>query len=106
MAREELNEYDARLMTAPSIQDRKDGMCAICKCHPARNRHHIVPRSHGGMWGPTVPVCGLGNTGGCHKMLHDGRLHLFYSGGEWSYFYSAEGCKLDEALERRGWRAL
>ena len=101
-----LNEFDARLMDAPSIPDREDGMCAICGCNPATNRHHIVPRSHGGTKGPTIPVCGSGNASGCHGMLHNREIHLFYSGGEWAWRYDKGGCKLEEALERKGWRPL
>ena len=101
-----LNEYDEALMHAPSVPDREDGLCAVCRAAPATNRHHIVPRSHGGMWGPTVPVCGMGNASGCHGMLHDGRMHLYYTDGEWRYHHCPNGCKLGEALEMRGWRPL
>lgn len=101
-----LNEFDAYLMECPSVEGREDGMCAICKSRPATNRHHIVPRSHGGEGGPTIPVCGMGNTSGCHGMLHDGRLHLWYSGGFWAYRYDALGSKIEAALETRGWREL
>lgn len=69
-----MNAHQSRLMNAPSIERR---YCPFCG-RPASNRHHVVPRSAGGTFGPTVCVCGNGNTSGCHRKFHDGILHLDY----------------------------
>lgn len=97
-----MNEYDRWLMGQPSVETR---MCCICGMRPAENRHHVVPRSRGGSDGPTVTVCGLGNTGGCHGLLHSHRAHLRYDAG-WEVLITDEPVKYDKALTMEGWRPL
>lgn len=89
------------LMGHPSIESE---MCAFCG-RPFTERHHIVPRSHGGAKGPTVTVCGFGNASGCHGLLHSHRLHIRWSDG-WEGLYTESPMKESEALERDGWRPL
>lgn len=98
-----MNEYRAHLMDKPSI-DNDDGLCAFCR-RPAGSRHHIVPRSAGGVDGPTVVVCGRGNESGCHGLLHSGRLHLDYEedGRGWIYRHTTEPCKFELARELPFW---
>lgn len=92
--------YDG-LMGKPSIETEG---CAFCKRYPVE-RHHIVPRSHGGKNGPTVTVCGFGNTSGCHGKLHSHRLHLRWNEG-WEYLETKEPTKEMEALDMDGWTRL
>lgn len=95
-----INRYDENNMRGPSIETE---LCPFCG-RPASNRHHIVPRSRGGHKGPTVTVCGMGNTSGCHRLLHDHRLHLRWSGETWEYLVTAEPTKYEKAFEKEGWR--
>lgn len=78
------------LVKAPTI---KSDRCVVCGAYAVDN-HHIIPRSKGQYvdgWGrvhsgkrnadvptPTVPLCGLGNTSGCHGKAHCGMLHFRY----------------------------
>lgn len=98
-----VNEYQKRLMDKPSI-DGGDGRCVFCG-RAAGSRHHIVPRSQGGGSGPTVVVCGCGNEGGCHGLLHSGRLHLDWDDrrGCWVYRHVARPMKFDRARELPYW---
>ena len=101
-----LNEYDAANLNAPSIDADKNGLCAICHMRPASNRHHIVPRSHGGTDGPTIAVCGNGNVSGCHGLLHAGRIYLRYKGGSWWFICPSPPCKVEKAHRLKGWQKI
>lgn len=95
-----MNNLQRELMDKPSIfRDR----CPFCG-NLTQNNHHIVPRSQGGHNGPTVSVCGMGNTGGCHGKLHQHRIHLRWNNG-WEWL-ETEPMKYDKALEMDGWRKL
>ena len=96
-----MNEYERAMMGAPSIELP---YCPFCG-RPATNKHHIVPRSHGGTNGPTITVCGFGNASGCHGKLHDHRLTLRYT-GEWEFLETREPTKIDKAMTMEGWRKL
>ena len=83
------NLWKDRLLNAPSLESE---ICPICQVRMATNRHHIVPKGIGGTSykeGPTICVCGMGNTSGCHKLLHDSKVHLRYVGsnkhGHWEF---------------------
>ena len=75
-----LNEYERHLLDRGSLESDK---CLCCGA-PAVNNHHIIIKGAGGVSKanekriPTVSLCGNGNTSGCHKLAHDGRLHFFY----------------------------
>ena len=101
-----MNRWQEAMMRAPSI-DTLDGTCAFCG-RRATNRHHIVPRSQGGAKGPTVTVCGLGNAGGCHGLLHSHRLHLRWLADEhvWQYACTSVPVKYEEALRSASWHDL
>lgn len=97
-----MNEYDRWLMDKPSVETR---MCCICGAKPSQERHHVVPRSHGGSEGPTVTVCGWGNSSGCHGLLHGHRVHLRYDCG-WEVLVTDEPTKYEKALGMEGWRPI
>jgi len=103
-----VNEYDKKLMQAPSLMPMRanvlDCKCVFCG-KTATNAHHIVPRSHGGLKGPLVPVCGMGNASGCHGLLHKHMLHMRYT-GVWEYLLTKEPMKYDKALMLEGWRKI
>ena len=94
-----VNEYQKQLMDKPSI---KTVGCAICGRYMTEE-HHIVPRSQGGTKGPTVTLCGFGNTGGCHGAAHNHTLHFRYEDG-WQYLKTKEPVKYELALMMEGWR--
>lgn len=96
-----MDRLQADLMGRPSIETE---LCPFCG-RPAQNRHHIVFRSQGGEHGPTVTVCGLGNTSGCHGMLHSRMLHLRWRDG-WEWLRTERPTKYQEALEMDGWKRL
>ena len=96
------NSYEERLMDKPSIES---DICPFCGAF-ATNRHHIVPKSRGGAGSPTVCVCGMGNTSGCHGKLHNRTLHLDWRNDEWHYLRTSEPTKRDKALEMDGWQPL
>lgn len=81
--------------------------CVFCG-RPATNRHHVVYRSHGGLGGPTVAVCGMGNASGCHGLLHARVLHLRYDWrtDRWEYLRTEGPVCEGAAQEMDGWRAL
>ena len=94
-----MNEYQRALMGKPSVES---GWCAVCG-RPVTERHHVVPRSQGGTAGPTIALCGRGNTGGCHGLAHSHRLHFRFD-GRWRYLVTDEPVKYEAALEMGGWR--
>ena len=96
-----VNEYQKHLMDKPSIETEG---CAICGRYQVE-RHHIVPRSQGGTNGPTVTLCGWGNTGGCHGDAHSHKLHFRYENG-WEYLQTKEPVKYELALMMKGWKSV
>ena len=95
-----MNAYDARNMQGDTvISDR----CLFCG-RMSTEQHHVVYRSRGGKSGPTVPVCGWGNTSGCHGMIHQHCLHVRWNGEWWEFLKTDEPCKDDVADGMRGWR--
>lgn len=97
-----MNELQRKLMDKPPIERP---YCPFCG-KPWTERHHIIPRSQGGTSGPTVTVCGNGNTSGCHKLLHDHVLHLDFRSGRWVYLRTIRPMKYQDALELKGWRKI
>lgn len=98
-----MNEYQKRIMSMKSIDTL---LCPFCG-EVATNCHYIVPRSQGGGKGPTVTVCGSGNTSGCYGRFHQHKLHLYVQNGRWIYHESTEPIKFDDALaDTAGWRWL
>lgn len=98
-----MNLYQRVMMDMPSI---KSEFCPFCG-KPATENHHIVPRSQGGLKGPTVSVCGWGNATGCHGMLHKHIIHLRPGkNGWWEWLITPKGTKYDTALKMSGWMAV
>lgn len=95
-----MNMYDIELMSATTIRGDR---CIVCG-RPASENHHLVYRSHGGKDGPTVPLCGFGNTSGCHGAVHANRLHFRYMNGQLEYLLTDEPVKVDAARSMSGWR--
>lgn len=76
------------LLDAPDFP--RQSSCAVCGM-PSSNRHHVVPKGMGGTSlaeGPRVPLCGSGNTSGCHRLAHGLGLSFRHDGLGWSYFAS------------------
>lgn len=101
--------------------------CAVCGRSPVQ-MHHVVKRSAGKLYRngievpkPLMPLCGLGNSSGCHGLAHQGRLHFRWvesdagsegwylthvQGGHWEYLLTDAPVKYLDALKMDGWRAL
>lgn len=99
-----INNLNKHLLDAPSIEGDR---CVVCG-RPATNRHHVVQKGMGGSKLekriPTVPLCGMGNTSGCHGKAHSGRLFFDYRDGRWFLYESKEPTTLMAALEdKEGW---
>ena len=96
-----MNELQKALFDKPSIYSHE---CPFCG-KPATNRHHIIPRSQGGLNGPTIDVCGFGNASGCHGRLHSHYLHLRYENG-WKFLETEQPTKYEVALTMDGWQSI
>lgn len=81
--------------------------CAVCG-KKAENRHHVIPRSHGGKDGPIISLCGFGNASGCHGKAHSHRLHFRYDedAGAWEVLETEQPTKYQTALGMEGWRKI
>lgn len=101
--------------------------CAVCGRSPVQ-MHHVVKRSAGKLYRngievpkPLLPLCGLGNSSGCHGLAHQGRLHFRWvesdagsegwylthvQGGHWEYLMTDAPVKYLDALKMDGWRTL
>ena len=99
-----INKLNEHLLGKPSLHGER---CCVCG-RAAQNNHHVIIKGMGGSKVerdiPTVPLCGMGNTGGCHGLAHSGRLFLDYRDGGWKYLESTEPITLLEAMGREGWR--
>ena len=71
-----LNETNKHLIGKPSL---KSDYCVVCGAR-ATNQHHVIQKGMGGSKAkiPTVSLCGMGNTSGCHKLAHEGKLHFYW----------------------------
>lgn len=98
----QVNDYQEAMMGMPPI---KAPWCPFCG-RPWTERHHIVPRSAGGLKGPTVTVCGWGSSAGCHGLFETHRLHLRPAGEWWEWLRTDEPTKYEKALEMDGWKAV
>lgn len=96
-----MNDLQRALIDKPDIETP---WCPFCG-RPWQSRHHIVERSQGGGNGPTVTVCGIDNSTGCHGRFHHRTLHLKWCDG-WMYLATTEPTKYHEALEKDNWRKL
>lgn len=98
------------LMDGPSITADH---CLVCGRHWPLNQHHVVRRGAGQLIcdgkpvkKPTLTLCGSGNTGGCHGLAHQNRLHFRLIDNWWWYLITDEPTRYMDALEMRGWRPL
>lgn len=67
------------LLTAPDYPRQRT--CPVCGM-PSANSHHVVPKGMGGTSGPEgprMPLDGIGNTSGCHRLAHGHGLTFRYS---------------------------
>ena len=98
-----LNDLTAPMLGRPSLHSP---YCVVCG-KPATNQHHVVIKGMGGSRRqiPTVSLCGMGNTSGCHGLAHAMRLHFRYRKG-WECIITAEPCDYQTALESDGWRRI
>ena len=99
------------LMECPSVET---DACAVCGRPYPLNRHHVVRRGAGKLFRngkevpkPTVVLCGMGNTGGCHGLAHQNRLHFRNVDGKLAWRIFNESISYQEALrEENGWSTL
>ena len=100
-----IDELTSAMLDKPSV---KQGRCCVCGA-PATNNHHVIQKGMGGtkLEGriPTLTLCGMGNTCGCHGLAHSGRLHFRWS-GEWECLVTKEPTKYGTALAMDGWFQL
>jgi len=98
--------YELELLGKPSIVSE---YCLFCG-RPATNQHHIIQKGMGGSKHekliPTVSVCGMGNTSGCHGEFHAKRLHIRWVEDHYEYLHTTTPTKDLEALEMDGWKRL
>lgn len=98
-----INRLNEHLLDKPSL---KSDTCCVCGA-PASNDHHVIPKGMGGSKLakriPTVSLCGMGNTSGCHGKAHSGRLFFDYRDGAWVYHESSEPMTMFDAHELSGW---
>ena len=99
-----LNELTMKMLDKPSLYAP---YCVVCK-RPATNKHHVIIKGMGGMKKdllrrvPTLTLCGMGNTSGCHREAHQMRLHFRYEDG-WEYLRLNEPTDYATALGMEGW---
>lgn len=84
-------------MDKPSLTP---GYCVVCG-RQGTTKHHPVPRSQGGTYGPVLELCGHG-TAGHHGMAEDKRLHFRWR-DRWEWIETAYPLKYEAALELEGW---
>lgn len=96
--------YQLKFVGKPSIRQER---CVICGA-PAREQHHIVPRSQGGKDLPTISVCGWGNATGCHGLFHAHLLHIRWNDqtGWYEWLRTPKPVKDSDAWEMEGWVPL
>lgn len=107
-----------RDLMAAHDADNDEHECCVCRAlgmHvKATNRHHMVPRSVGKLFDddmrelpkPTVRLCGMGNTCGCHGKAHSGLLHFRFEDGKLEFLLPSAPIDRLTALALDGWRAL
>lgn len=99
------------LMRGPTV---KREWCVVCGRTYPLNQHHPVKQSGGNLMGrdgiplekPTLTLCGSGNTSGCHRLAHEGRLFFRYEDGQWEYLLTREPVKAQKAFGMEGWRRI
>ena len=99
-----IDKTNEHLLGKPSIiQDA----CCVCGM-PASDNHHVIPKGMGGSklakMIPTVALCGMGNTCGCHGEAHAGLLHFDYRDGRWMYLRTPEPSKRVDIIDSDSWR--
>lgn len=101
-----INGLNEHILDAPSITGSR---CCVCG-RPADNNHHVIAKGMGGSKLekriPTVILCGMGNTSGCHGLAHSGRLFFDYRNGRWMCLESDRPMKLQDAINSEGWRPI
>ena len=98
-----INGLNEHLLDKPSIVSER---CCVCGAL-ATDNHHVIQKGMGGSKLekriPTVPLCGMGNTSGCHGKAHSGRLFFDYRDEEWYYCELDNPTTLADAYEQSGW---
>lgn len=100
-----MNDYYAYLMDKPSVP--RQPYCPVCGRAAPLTEHHIVARSQGGEYGPTVYLCGDG-VSGCHGLAEAEMLHFDYVelSDEWLYLLLDEPTKYEHTVLHKGWKPL
>lgn len=127
-----INELYLPMMDKPSV---KRICCCVCgTTSVGLAQHHVVKRS-AGKWideqgehkKPTITLCGMNNSYGCHGLAHHELLHFrwvdaehanngmgalananptTYGCGHWEYLRTEEPTKYQDALAMDGWKRL
>lgn len=99
-----LDKTNEHLLDKPSVVQKT---CCVCGAI-AQNNHHVIQKGMGGSKLakriPTLALCGLGNTCGCHGLAHSSMLHFDYRGGKWVYLRTEEPTKRLDAIAMDGWK--
>ena len=97
-----IDKTNETLLDKPSIVQR---CCCVCG-KQAQNQHHVIAKGMGGTRLakriPTLSLCGMGNTSGCHGKAHSSMLHFDYRDG-WYFILLDEPTKRIDALGMDGW---
>lgn len=87
--------------------------CAVCGSHGHLEQHHMVPRSAGNLYyqgrkldKPTITLCGMGNSSGCHGLTHAHKLHFRYRAGMLEYLITDYPVKHYKAIVMDGWEIV
>lgn len=105
-----LNRQQQALLGKPSIDS---DVCAVCGGR-ASNRHHVVIKGMGGLPKliesriPLIPLCGNGNTSGCHKLAHDYAIEFRYDDREglWEWRKTKHGGRWHVCCGQQRWKTF
>lgn len=99
-----LRDEDVRaLLELPSVDVP---WCIVCGTSGRSNvnKHHDPWKSETSTPDVTIPLCGFGNTSGCHELAHAGKLHFRNHEGRRQYLLTDRTVRYLTALEMDGWR--
>ena len=105
-----LNRQQRELLDKPSIES---DVCAVCGAK-ATNRHHVLIKGMGGLPKsiesriPLIPLCGMGNTCGCHKLAHDYAIEFRYDerDGLWKWRKTKHGGRWYVCFGQQVWKTF
>lgn len=80
--------------------------CIVCGKTGQLNWHHDPWKSETRGAHVTIPLCGFGNTSGCHGEAHALKLHFRNNDGRWEFLRLDRPLRYERAIEiDEGWRA-